>query len=176
MRLSQRQTALGQESVGLACGPGTGQFGGGRPCGRLAVVLLGAGLVSGCGDSSGPGVSRLTPRGVPFLEGVPAPQGFRLVDDMVMDHESAGQRMARHEYRGHADPHGVRNFYREQMPLMGWDRVSDQNFKGVITIRFEKACKVEIRSAGALISRTVVKILVVPFNRTPLQPPKQPVP
>ncbi len=96
-----------------------------------------------------------------------------------MDHESAGRRLARHEYRGNADPYAVRNFYREQMPLMGWDRVSDQNFKGVIVIRFEKdqeACTVEIRPAGKLNWKTIINVLVVPFNREPLQPPKQPVP
>jgi len=145
---------------------------------RSAVGFIGVALLCGCGDSKGPDVSRLNPRGVPYLEGVPVPERFELVVDMVMDREAGGQRMAKHTYRGRADVHAVRNFYREQMPLMGWDRVSDQNFQGNITIRFEKqneVCTVEIKSAGGF-SQTEVTVIVGPFNRTPLQPPKQPVP
>jgi hypothetical protein len=151
----------------------------GRAGRAAAIVGLACLLVAGCGDSKSKGPQRLSPRSVPYLEGVAVPAGFKLVDDMVMDSESGGQRMARHTYVGGADPHAVRNFYREQMPLLGWDRVTDQNFKGVITIRFEKnheACTVEIRPSGGVLDRTAIHVLVQPFNRTPLQPPKKPTP
>ena len=178
MRTPQRQTTVGQADAGPAPARWPVRSGAVWICRRLAVALVGAGLLSGCGDSSGPDVSRLNPRGVPYLEGVPVPQGFELVVDMVMDREAGGRRMAKHTYRGRADLYAVRNFYREQMPLMGWDRVSDQNFQGVVTIRFEKqdeVCTVGIKSAGGF-NRTEVTVLVGAFDRTPLQPPKQPVP
>ena len=148
---------------------------------RVAVICtLAAGLLAGCNSgSSGSskksgGLERLSPRGVSFLEEVPVPEGFRLVEGHSMDHESAGQRMARHEYKGSADPFAVRNFYRQQMPQMGWGRVSDQSFKGVITMRFEKTrevCTVQIRSAA--FGHSIINVEVVPFSRTSLEPPRQ---
>jgi len=167
----ERVRSFGRQSV---CGLGLGRLGW-RPVamGLLTVVLLG-----GCSDAKD-GVTRLSPRGVPFLNGVAVPAGFNLVDKMTEDYESGGQRMARHVYSGSADPHAVRNFYREQMPLLGWNRVSDQNVKGIITIRFEKqdeSCTVEIQSGGALGGRTSIQVIVMPFKRTPMEPPKRPLP
>jgi len=136
-------------------------------------VLFVALLAAGCGDGREGGVTRLSPRGVPFLSGVPVPTKFDLVDKNTEDYESGGRRWARHWYRGHAPRHAVRNFYREQMPLMGWSRVSDQNVKGTISIRFEKkneSCTVEIEPAGAF-NRCTIKVIVMPFSRTPTEPP-----
>lgn len=147
-----------------------------------ALSVWAVSLLAGCKDGkltfdstkqSG-GMERLDPRGVAFLEEVPVPDGFKLVDSHSMDHESAGQRMARHEYRGKGDPFAVRNFYRQQMPQTGWERVSDQSVKGVITMRFEKrreVCTVQIREAD--FGRSVINVEVVPFSRTSLEPPKQ---
>jgi hypothetical protein len=144
------------------------------------VCLLAIGLLTGCNnwsmDSSSKSGSpeRMSPRGVAFLEEVAVPAGFRLVEAHSMDQESAGQRMARHEYEGKGDPFAVRDFYRQQMPQMGWERVSDQSFKGVITMRFEKrreVCTVQIRAAE--FGRSVVNVEVVPFSRTSVEPPKQ---
>ena len=176
---SRRPRTIGQTGARSPCRPRTSTGNGDRRHRWLAAVLIGAGLVSGCGDPQKPDIARLNPRGVPYLEGVPVPQGFEMVDELSWDNESGGQRTAQHEYRGTGDPHAVRNFYREQMPLMGWDRVSDRNIKGVITTRYEKAdeaCTVEITSPGKLKWKTMVKVFVQPFNRTPLEPPKQPVP
>ena len=166
---------------GLSARPTTCRSGiGFRHPGRApwaATALAIAVLLPGCGDSK-EGVARLSPRGVPFLDGVAVPAGFKLVDKMTQDYESGGQRMARHEYRGHADPHAIRNFYREQMPLLGWNRVSDQNVKGTITIRFEKqdeSCTVQIQSTGAF-NRSSIQVIVMPFKRTPMEPPKRPLP
>ncbi len=147
--------------------------------GMLAGLLV-VGLAGGCSSwSSGSskktgGLERLNPRGTAFLEEVAVPTGFRLVEGHSMDHESAGQRMARHEYQGRADPFAVREFYRQQMPQKGWERVSDQSFKGVITMRFEKkleVCTVQIRPGQ--FGRSIVNVEVVPFSRTPMEPPRQ---
>jgi hypothetical protein len=79
---------------------------------------------------------------------------------------------------GSADPHAIRTFYREQMPLLGWDRVSDQQVKGRITLRFEKrneVCTVEIEDAG-MVSRTKIQVIVKPFHRSPMEPPRRNLP
>jgi hypothetical protein len=136
--------------------------------------------IGGCGRSKGDKpaqLQRLRPRSVSYLEEVPVPSGFELVGERSLDHESGGRRMARHEYRGRAHPLAVRKFYREQMPNAGWDCVSDQNFNEVTTIRFEKkheSCTVQIQPGS--LGQTVIHVEVVPFNRTPLEPPPRPVP
>jgi len=149
----------------------------------LAVAgLLVAGAV-GCGEKETEAVSRLSPRGVPYLEGVPVPSGFRMVKGQSTDYESAGQRNAIHVYEGREDPSAVRRFYREQMPLMGWNRISDQSVEGCITLRFEKAseaCTVEVKPT-VLFNRTRIHVAVSPFNRpaqTTTEPPspRRPVP
>ena len=155
-----------------------------RGCGRgglavFAAGLLVVGLLSGCSNWSwgsskkSSGTDDLPPRGEAFLEEVPAPKGFSLVEGHSIDHQSGGQRMAIHEYSGRADPSAVRNFYRQQMPRTGWERVSDDSVKGTTTMRFEKrreVCIVKIRSAT--FGRCVINVEVSPFSRTSLEPPK----
>ena len=145
--------------------------------GWLLVGLAAIGLLGGCGGKNGE-MERLKARETPFLDDVPVPQGFKLVDKMTEDYESGGQRIARHEYRGFADRYRVRKFYKEQMPLMGWNLLSDQNVKGTITLRFEnkyESCTATIIPSG-LFNRTTVRVIVNPFNRTSKEPPKRPVP
>jgi len=142
----------------------------------LLVAVAAIGLVAGCGDTKSGKVKRLKPRELPFLDDVPVPHGFKLVDKMTEDYESGGQRMARHEYRGYSDPYRVREFYEEQMPLMGWSRMSKQNVQGIITMRFEnkyESCTVTISPIG-MFNRTAIRVIVNPFNRTPTEPPKRP--
>ena len=140
------------------------------------TVLAGCLLTAGCtGSGKGGAMEPLKPRGMSYLAEVPVPQGFSKVDSGSWDHESGGQRMAEHVYRGSAAPEAVRTFYREQMPRTGWQCLSDQNFEGLTSIRFEKhseACTVAIKSDS--LNRTVVKVMVVPFSRTPMEPPKRP--
>ena len=148
--------------------------------GRLAAAgVLIAGLLSGCSNWSwgsskkSGGMEDLPPRGVAFLEEVPVPKGFSLVEGRSIDHQSSGQRMAMHEYKGRADPPAVRNFYRQQMPRTGWELVSDDSVKGTTAMRFEKrreVCTIKIRSAT--FGRCVINVEVSPFSRTSLEPPK----
>ncbi len=167
---------LAQRTAGAGVVFGRGRSGkaGWLPMG--AVLLVAA--LAGCGDKSSGGVQRLSPRGTPYLDGVPVPANFRLIEKMTEDYESGAQRTARHEYRGFANAQAVRNFYREQMPLVGWTRVSDQNVKGVVSLRFEKrneACTVQIEPGW--FNYTTIRAIVNPFNRTaPSEPPKRPVP
>ncbi|MHC4441484.1 MAG: hypothetical protein ACYTF1_13770 [Planctomycetota bacterium] len=141
----------------------------------LILSLITAGLIGGCNGSQKGGMKRLKPRQTPFLNDVPVPQGFKLIDKMTEDYESGGQRMARHEYRGYADQYRVREFYKEQMPIMGWNLVSDQNVKGIITLRFENKfefCSVTLSPTGWF-DRSTIRVIINPFKRTQNEPPKR---
>jgi hypothetical protein len=163
-----------------------GQFGRRTHFNRLACAsMLIAGLTcsaillaAGCGDNAD-GVTRLSPRGVPYLTGVAVPAGFTLVEKNTEDYESGAQRWARHLYRGNAGVTAVRNFYRDQMPLMGWNRVSEQNVKGTVSLRFEKpseSCAVQIAPTG-FFNWSTIQVVVMPFSRNPTEPPsRRPMP
>lgn len=142
----------------------------------LAAGLCALILLAGCGDKK-PGANRLHPRGTPFLTGVPVPNGFKLVDRMSEDYESGSSRFARHQYSGSGDLVAVRDFYVDQMPLMGWSQISTQNVKGVIQMRFEKKteeCTVEIEGGG--FGRVTIQVIVKPFSRNPNEAPRRPLP
>jgi hypothetical protein len=142
--------------------------------GLLVPVLF----LAGCSGSDGE-IARLSPRSTTYLEGVPVPTGFELVDKMTEDYQSGGQRTARHLYQGTGDPHAIREFYREQMPAAGWNLVSDQSVKGTINLRFERrseAANVQIEPSGWF-NRARIQIILNPFTRTPMtEPPRRPVP
>lgn len=133
----------------------------------LAVLGL-AGCQGGTLMGGTPG--RITPRPVPYISDVPVPVGFKLVDKMTDDYVSGGMRVVRHEYEGRADRAALRNFYQEQMPTYRWARISDQNIKGEITLRFEKAnesCTVTIRPTnGDWLDQTSIRVTIVPFDRS----------
>lgn len=170
----RRQDAATRRACPRPGGPGRGA---GRTAAACVMVLVTASVLAGCGGDKKAKPGRLSPRGVPFLTGIAVPNGFQLVDEMSMDQESGGVRYAKHLYRGSADPFAVRDFYLEQMPLNGWNSVSTQNVKGVISIRFEKlneVCTVQIEK-GAF-NRVTVQIIVAPFSRNQTGPPKRPVP
>jgi hypothetical protein len=134
--------------------------------------------VLGCTDKDS-GLERLSPRTTPYLTGVPVPARFSLVDKNSEDIESGSPRFARHNYRGSAPLMAIRNFYREQMPLNGWNRVSDQNVKGIVHLRFEKgneACTVQINPSG-FFNWCTIQVVVMPFSRTSMEPPsRRPMP
>ncbi len=138
--------------------------------GPLAVALAGcqgSGIVGGT-------ATRLTPRSVPYISDVPLPTGFRLVEKTTDDYVSGGTRVVRHDYQGHADRAALRNFYQEQMPNYRWTRISDQNIKGEITLRFEKAneqCTVLIRPAsGDWFDSTIIRVTIMPLDRSGRDP------
>lgn len=149
---------------------------GGGVCVVLAGLLLG--WAAGCGGGQKEGVARMDARPVPYLEGVAVPSGFSMVDRNTEDYSSGAGRWARHEYVGWADPEAVRQFYREQMPLQGWNRVTDHNIKGTITLRFERrneACDIVISPTGFL-NRTKIQAVIMPFSRSASDGPRRPVP
>ncbi len=135
--------------------------------GGLAACLTAA----GCGGSASKGREiRLVASARPYELDLPIPIGFKLLDSASEDHSTGVARLyLRHLYVGRADKYAVRNFYREQMPLSRWSKVSDQNIRGVCTLRFEKgseSCTVDIRESGrGLSTRTEVQVLVAQEQR-----------
>ena len=131
------------------------------------VTMFAVGCVAaGCNQTrSGGHEVRLIASSRPYEPDVPIPVGFRLVDEASEDRSTGVSRLyLRHLYHGRADKHAVRGFYREQMPLARWIKVSDGNVQGKITLRFEKgseSCTIEIREKlGRMGTSTEVQVLV----------------
>jgi hypothetical protein len=127
-----------------------------------AAVLILA-LLTGSGCSQQPEkIERLVAAPRPYEPDVPIPSGFRIVDDATEDRSTGTMRLyLRHVYTGAADKYAVRNFYREQMPLARWSKVSDGNVRGLCTLRFVKgneSCVVEIGDASQF--KTRIQVLV----------------
>ncbi|MFH0981232.1 MAG: hypothetical protein V2A79_06820 [Planctomycetota bacterium] len=142
---------------------------------RLAVVLpamASAGLTGGCEGSArrNDQTVRLIATNRPYEQDVPLPAGFTIVEQAMEDHSTGQARTyLRHLYAGRADKFAVRNFYREQMPLQRWAKVSDGAIKGEFTMRFSKGnevCEINIRDDGkALLKKTLVQVIVAQEQR-----------
>lgn len=132
---------------------------------QVALFLVCA-AAAGCHGTASKGHEvRLVCSARPYEPDIPIPVGFKLVDSASEDRSTGVARLyLRHLYTGQADKYAVRNFYREQMPLARWSKVSEGNVRGVCTLRFEKSnesCTVEIRDAGRGMGRhTEIQILV----------------
>jgi hypothetical protein len=121
----------------------------------------------------------LSPRSAAFLAGVPVPRGFDKDERASDSVEGAGVRFARQQYVGYADAYAIREFYKEQMPLSGWQEVTTSDNKGTTVIRFESSneeCTVTIEPTG-FFNRSRIKVFVKPFKRNVSEPPaKRPMP
>lgn len=139
---------------------------------RLSLIILVAGMpLAGCAEKNGQEV-RLIAASRTYEADIPIPAGFTLVDEASEDRSTGMARLyLRHLYRGKADKHAVRAFYREQMPRVRWSKVSDGNIRGRITMRFEKgaeSCTVEITDGlKGMGGGTEIQVLVSQEQRSP---------
>ncbi len=129
-------------------------------------------VLCGCQPGAGSQEIRLIASARPYEADIPVPSGFVLVDKASEDQSTGVSRLyLRHIYRGGANKHAVRTFYRDQMPLARWHRVSDGNVRGSITMVFEKgveSCTIDIGDAeDGLRTSTQVQILVHQVEREP---------
>ena len=102
----------------------------------------------------------------PYATDIPLPRGFVLVDQSSEDWSSGSLRYLRHHYRGRADKHAVRVFYREQMVLVRWTPVSESSIHGSSTLSFERddeTCVVTVEGARAGV--VTVDVLITPTVR-----------
>jgi hypothetical protein len=126
--------------------------------------------LAGCAVNGREGEHTRLVRGQPFEPDLPVPAGFAMVEEASEDRSTGTSRLyLRHEYEGKADKYDVRGFYREQMPLARWTKVSDGNVKGVLTMRFEKgdeSCGIVITGERGIFSeKTRVQIVVAKEER-----------
>ncbi len=106
----------------------------------LYILVIGLlSLVGGCAGppAGGPG-NGLEPSLDPCERDIPLAAGFVLADQSSEDWASRPVRYLRHRDIGPADPHGVRRFYRRQMPLVTWTSISEGSVGGRMTMRFER--------------------------------------
>lgn len=151
--------------------------------GLLSMLVVLAWVGPGCNQMQGRAkegpVTRLTPKSVPYLQGVPVPSGFKIAERLTDAYESGDVRFARQEYVGNAERHSVREFYREQMPVLGWKEISAHEVKGRISMRFEnddEECTLTIEPSGWF-NRTTIQVVIKPFTRNPTEPPnRRPMP
>jgi hypothetical protein len=105
----------------------------------------------------------LAPSSRPFEGDVPVPIGFEFVEHASEDASSGSRRLyLRHTYAGDADKISVRDFYREQMPLARWVKLTDGHVKGEYTLNYQKgaeACTVRIRDGRSARSVEVEVII-----------------
>jgi hypothetical protein len=151
------------------------------------TLVAAAALFFGTGCQNSPnwfakkeaGISRLNARSVSYLSGVPVPSGFQIAERLTDAYESGGVRFARQEYAGHAEPAAIREFYKEQMPLVGWREISSHDIKGRLSMRFEnnhEECNLTIEPTGWF-NRSTIQVVVKPFKRSASEPPaKRPMP
>jgi len=95
---------------------------------QAVIVLLSCSLISffGCASAEkaeiGSGsASVLEPATILKFSDVPVPIGFKLLPQSSYSFESAGVRVGVLKYQGKANADLVESFYKEQMPIYGWN-------------------------------------------------------
>lgn len=143
---------------------------------RSWLLVTGGGLLAlgaGCSTRTDQSV-RLSPSARPFESDIPVPVGFWLVEPASEDASTGTRRLyLRHTYEGRDQKIAVRAFYREQMPLCRWVKVSDGNVKGEYTLRYEKggeSCTVQIRDSEGLSGGSRVQVIVSQEQRGAFPP------
>ncbi|MFO0840368.1 MAG: hypothetical protein U1D55_17810 [Phycisphaerae bacterium] len=113
-----------------------------------------------CDNAGREGVAA-SPRQHPTLEGVPLPNGFRLVDDRSVGRATGPTRIGKFEFVGDAERSAVMRFYKEYMPSGGWKLLAEDFDRGVYDLHFEsqtEECNVRIRPETARRSTIVINI------------------
>ena len=143
--------------------------------GACGICLFVSVCMVGCNPSQSVYRSvRLVPMARPFESDIPVPVSFCFVESASEDRSTGTSRLyLRHLYAGDADKLNVRNFYREQMPLARWVKVSDGSVKGEYTLRFEKgneSCTVLIRDYKGVGKTTAVQVIISQEQRGAIPP------
>ena len=132
------------------------------PTAWVAVGLL-SGAMAGCGASGSKG---LVAQSATYVDDVPIPRGYRLIDRQSRDVMAGRNRVVHHVYRGLGRPLEIRNFYEEQMPYGGWRRRVVENNNGTYVLRYEKDgedCSIRITPSWAgWIGETQVELSILP--------------
>ncbi len=132
----------------------------------FAAVVVGTS--GGCASSTSGSVRGLAPSTNPYERDIPMPMGFRLAESVSEDWSGEALRYVRHRYRGRADKHALRGFYRRQMPLVRWTLESDEMVKGRYRMRFNRgreSCTIVIEDEPHSWTRGVsVEVVIAPLS------------
>ena len=113
MRTFQRISRLIRPAIGLPVLAALAIVG-------LLVMALGCGEKREAAATTAPAVN-------PRLRDVPVPAGFKFKTGQSSDRAVGGFRLVRHLYEGGATVRQVSEFYRRNMPVLGW-RMIEENF------------------------------------------------
>lgn len=102
----------------------------------ITSVLAGT-LLSGCAkEPVTPTI--LQASNAPFVQDLPVPVGFKLMERMSEDRSVPGKRSVKHVYQGKERPMAVNNFYRHYMPQANWELLEQRLDKGVYSLKYRK--------------------------------------
>ncbi len=147
------------------------------------LILFLSLLLAGCATTSGKGSSELDeeeafrttgllPAAKLRFSDVPAPAGFKLLQDKSFVFQTDNTRVALLKYSGRAKLQDLVDFYKEQMLLSNWDLLNVVEY-GKSVLNFERtgqSCIVSIDSKGM---RKVITISVAPKARGSMETEKE---
>ncbi len=114
----------------------------------------------------------LEPQAILKFNDIPIPSGFKAVPLDSYSFENAGMRVAVLKYKGKANPDQVVSFYKEQMPMYGWNLLNIVEY-GERLLNFEReseTCIIRLVPKG---QGTEIVISVGP--KAQLKKPSKPV-
>lgn len=124
MRTFQRISRLIRPAIGLPVLAALAILG-------LMVMAMGCGEKREVAATTAPAVN-------PRLRDVPVPAGFKFKTDQSSDRAVGGFRFVRHMYEGGATVRQVSDFYRRNMPLLGWRTLEESFVSGRRRLLFDK--------------------------------------
>ena len=124
MRTFQRISRLIRPAIGLPVLAALAILG-------LMVMAMGCGEKREVAATTAPAVN-------PRLKDVPVPAGFKFKTDQSSDRAVGGFRFVRHLYEGGATVRQVSEFYRRNMPVLGWRSLEASLVSGRQRLLFDK--------------------------------------
>src|SRR5512140_142450 len=114
--------------------------------GRLTFSAVAIAILGGCAKD--PGTPTILPASpTPFVNDLPLPAKFKLVEPQSEDRSVPGRRYVKHVYEGQSGAMAVNNFYLQYMPQGNWELLEQRHDKGVYSLRYRKGpelCEIRI--------------------------------
>ena len=124
MRIFQRIARLIRPAIGLPVLAGLAILG-------VLVLALGCGEKRETAATAAPSIN-------PRLPDVPVPAGFKFKSDQSRDRTVGQFRFVEHHYEGNVSVRQVSDFYRRNMPVLGWTTLEENFVSGRQRLLFEK--------------------------------------
>lgn len=134
--------------------------------GMLLVLITG----SGCSDNN----VALSPTPRTTIADLPVPTTFELEELRSRTFDNGAFRYVDLLYKGSASKQVVMDFYKNQMPIARWNRLTKHLSQGQTVIEYAKGnerCRVTI-SGGGMLRSTYIQITTWPINKANQPKPK----